>query len=107
MARILQTTSKKLLAAVDWFIPAKLKADSDAVQSARMFLFSHLFGPFLGHTISIYLLFVAGPPDRTWWVFFGAITLFWPYTFALRATGAYLPLALISIQNLLDRKSVV
>jgi signal transduction histidine kinase len=101
VANILQKTSIQLLTAVDWFIPARLKASSDVVQSARMFLFSHLFGPFLGHTISIYLLFIQGPPDWTWWVFFGAITLFWPFTFVLRATGAYVPLALISIQNLL------
>ncbi|HUN53180.1 MAG TPA: HAMP domain-containing sensor histidine kinase [Candidatus Sulfotelmatobacter sp.] len=101
MTSFLQTTSKNLFTAVDWFIPAKLKANSDVLQGARMFLFSHLLGPFLGHTISLYLLFVAGPPDRAWWIFFGAITAFWPFTFVLRATGAFVPLALISIQNLL------
>jgi hypothetical protein len=71
------------------------------VQGVRMFLFSHLFGPFLGHTISLYILFVTGQPDWAWWVFFIAITLFWPFTIVLRVTGAYVPLALISIENLM------
>lgn len=97
----LQAIARTLYAFVDWFIPERLQADASIVQSVRMFLFSHIFGPFLGHTISIYVLFVQGRPDFAWWVFFGAITLFWPYSFILRATGLYVPLALISIQNLM------
>jgi signal transduction histidine kinase len=97
----LQAISRALYAFVDWFIPEQLRADASIVQSVRMFLFSHIFGPFLGHTISIYILFVQGRPDLAWWVFFGSITLFWPYTFVLRATGLYVPLALMSIQNLM------
>jgi hypothetical protein len=34
---------------LDWFIPAKIKKDQGAHQRARMFLISHLFGPFLGN----------------------------------------------------------
>jgi len=101
MTTRLQAASKRMLSFVDWFIPAGLKADADVVQSVRMFLFSHLFGPFLGHTISIYVLFVTGRADMAWWTFFGAITLFWPFTVVLRVTGLYLPLALISIENLM------
>ena len=100
-SNLLQNTGKKLVEVVDWFIPDRLKANSDVVQGARMFLFSHLFGPFLGHTISLYMLFVQETTDFAWWVFFGAITAFWPFTFVLRYTGAFVPLALMSIQNLL------
>ena len=101
MLNFLQVASTRLYAAVDWFIPAKLKRDADLIQGVRMFLFSHMFGPFLGHTISLYILFVQGSPDLAWAIFFGAITAFWPFTFVLRATGWYVPLALISIQNLI------
>ncbi|MDQ6680219.1 MAG: HAMP domain-containing histidine kinase [Pseudomonadota bacterium] len=66
-----------------------------------MFLISHLLGPFLGHTISLYVLYILGKPDWAWMVFFISITLFWPLSFVLRFTGWYVPLAFLSIQNLL------
>ena len=88
-------------AAVDWFIPQHLKDDISVAQGVRMFIFSHLFGPFLGHTISLYVLVERGTIDLPWAVFFLAITGFWPFSFALRLVGRYIPLALISIQNLL------
>ncbi len=95
-----QTISQSLFNAVDWFIPAKVKANSEIIQGVRMFLFSHLFGPFLGHTISLYILFIHGP-DAPWWIFFWAITAFWPFPLLLKLTGWYVPLALVSIQNLI------
>ncbi len=36
-----------------------------------------------------------------WWVFFLAVTAFWPFALVLRLTGWYVPLALLSIQNLM------
>src|SRR5690349_5565219 len=101
MAGLLKTASKRIYSVVDWFIPDKLKSDNDVVHGVRMFLFSHMFGPFLGHTISLYILFVDPDPDLSWWIFFGSITAFWPFTFALKLTGWYVPLALVSIQDLL------
>jgi len=101
VAEIRRTFSEQIHAFVDWFIPADLKASTDLVQGVRMFLFSHLFGPFLGHTISISMLILQGHADWYWWVFFVAVTLFWPFTMMLRITGCYVPLALVSIQNLI------
>ena len=66
-----------------------------------MFLFSHLFGPLLGHTISLSMLFVGGEADLSWWIFFLSVTAFWIYPWVLRRTGWYVPLALISIENLM------
>jgi signal transduction histidine kinase len=91
----------RLNASVDWFIPEHLKQSRDVLQAVRMFLFSHLFGPFLGHTISFSMLFVGGQADLSWWIFFIAVTAFWPFAVLLRLTGAYVPLALLSIQNLM------
>ncbi|HUP06573.1 MAG TPA: HAMP domain-containing sensor histidine kinase [Caldimonas sp.] len=86
---------------VDWFIPQHLKQSRDQLQAVRMFLFSHLFGPFLGHTISLSMLYVGGQADLNWWIFFGAVTAFWPFPILLRLTGRYVPLALVSIENLM------
>ena len=95
-----QRISRWLFNAVDRFIPPGIKANAEMIQGARMFLFSHLFGPFLGHTISLYILFIHGP-DTAWWIFFCAITAFWPFPLVLKVTGWYVPLALVSIQNLI------
>ena len=66
-----------------------------------MFLFSHLFGPFLGHTISLSMLYIDGGADTSWWIFFFAVTAFWPFPLVLRLTGWYVPLSLLSIENLM------
>ena len=91
----------RLNASVDWFIPAHLKQSRDIVQAVRMFLFSHLFGPVLGHTISLSMLYVGGEADLSWWILFLSISAFWLYPIVLRLTGWYVPLSLISIQNLM------
>ena len=91
----------RLNAAVDWFIPADLKQSPGTLQAVRMFLFSHLFGPLLGHTISLSMLYVGGGADLSWWIFFLAVTAFWPFPFVLRLTGWYVPLALLSVENLM------
>ena len=51
----------------------------DQVQAMRMFMFSHLFGPFLGLTISFSMLYIKGEADLSWWVFFLAVAAFWPF----------------------------
>ncbi len=91
----------KLNAGVDWFIPAHLKQSRDTLQAVRMFLFSHLFGPFLGHTISLSMLYLGREADLSWWILFLALSGFWVFPILLRLTGLYLPLALLSIENLL------
>src|SRR5439155_7573427 len=79
----------------------RLKASRGHMQGARFFLFSHLFGPFLGLTISFSMLYIQGETDLSWWVFFAAVTAFWPFPVVLRLTGWYVPLALLSIENLM------
>jgi signal transduction histidine kinase len=86
---------------LDWFVPEAMKAEAESLRRARMFLISHLFGPFLGHTISLYILFIDPHPDVAWWTFFSVITAFWVFPLLLKLTGRFVPLALISVQNLI------
>ncbi len=101
MRRMLTNFMPRFNASVDWFIPANLKQSRDMLQAVRMFLFSHLFGPFLGHTISLSMLYLGAEADLSWWILFLSISAFWLYPIVLRLTGWYIPLALISIQNLM------
>ena len=96
----IKTLGARINSFVDWFIPANLKS-SDYLVNIRMFLFSHLFGPFLGHTISFSMLYIDGGADKSWWIFFLAVTVFWPFPLVLRLTGWYVPLSLLSIENLM------
>src|SRR5271154_3836663 len=73
MGNSLKNLGARINSAVDWFIPAKLRS-SDYLVNIRMFLFSHLFGPFLGHTISLSMLYIDGGADASWWIFFFAVT---------------------------------
>ena len=82
-------------------MPPALRASREMQQPARMFLISHIFGPFLGHTITIYLYLLDPHPDYALWVLAASITAFWAFPLALRFTGAYTALSLISVQNLI------
>jgi signal transduction histidine kinase len=101
MGQRLQYCIERLNETVDWFVPARMKQSPDMLQAVRMFLFSHLCGPILGHTITFAMLYQRGQADLAWWVLFAAITAFWPFALVLRLTGWYVPLALLSIQNLM------
>jgi signal transduction histidine kinase/ActR/RegA family two-component response regulator len=86
---------------LDWFIPQSVQEDSATKQRARMFLISHIFGPFLGHVITVYLFILLPRFDYSLLILAGSISIFWAFPFLLRATGWYTGLALLSVQNLI------
>ena len=87
--------------AVDWFIPASLAADKDLRKQARLFLISHLMGPFIGNTVPLSLYLFDPTPSWDIAILSLSITGFWVFPFILKAIGHYHTLALISIQNLM------
>ena len=100
-AAVAQLRRINLNAFLDYFIPLSVQVQPDAHRRARMFMLSHVFGPFLGNVIPLYLHFILNiEMDYRFWTFFASITVFWLYPFALRATQRYQLLAFISIQNL-------
>jgi signal transduction histidine kinase len=94
-------TVDKLNEFVDWFIPANLVNDIDMRKQARIFLYSHLFGPFLGNTVPLALYCFDPEPGLQIAVLAAAITGFWIFPFLLRAFGHYYLLATISVENLI------
>ena len=85
---------------LDRFIPPALMAERETLQRARIFLISHFFGPFLGHTITVYLYWLDPHPGYGLWVLASAITVYWAFPWLLKITGALTGLALISVANL-------
>ena len=86
---------------LDWFIPDSVRRNHELEQRARMFLVSHLIGPFLGHTITIYLYLLDPSPGYALWVLAASITAFAAFPFLLKLTGWYTALAVLSVQNLI------
>jgi signal transduction histidine kinase/ActR/RegA family two-component response regulator len=85
---------------LDWFTPGTMRIDAEARRRARMFLISHLFGPCLGLFIMASLYALDPEPGPALWVSIGAIIAFWALPPALRLTGHFTLLALLSVQNL-------
>jgi signal transduction histidine kinase len=86
---------------LDYFIPADIRVRPDSHRRARMFMVSHVFGPFLGNVIPLYLYVVGQQIDYRFVVFAASITAFWIYPFVLKWTRAYDVIAFVSVQNLL------
>lgn len=86
---------------VDWFIPAGIAADREMRKQARLFLISHLFGPFIGNVVPLALFVLDPAPGFEVAVLAASITGFWVFPFVLKAFGRYNLLALLSIQNLI------
>ncbi len=98
---MLSVSTASLNRLVDWFIPADIAADREALKQARMFLFSHLFGPFIGNTVPLALYLFDPAPGYQVAVLALSITGFWVFPFILRSWGRYNALVLLSVQNLI------
>ena len=86
---------------LDYFIPVEIRVRPDSHRRARMFMLSHVCGPFLGNVIPLYLFIIGQATDYRFWTFAASITAFWAYPFLLKWTRAYELLAFVSVQNLL------
>src|SRR5947209_4912200 len=91
---------ERFLRAIDWFIAPAARTDAAILGRARIFVFSHLFGPALGHSISIYLYISDKNRGFPFWVIVASITLFWTLPFGLKLIGRLQPLAWFSVENL-------
>ena len=86
---------------IDGFIPKAMLGDREARTRARMFMFSHIFGPALTGIIPGYLALI--DPTGKWKLALLAASIFsfWAYPLILKRTGRYQLLCYASIQNLL------
>ncbi|NJO32445.1 MAG: hypothetical protein HC869_04250 [Rhodospirillales bacterium] len=87
---------------VDWFIADDVRSGSNELRRRRMFLISHLLGPFLGHPITAFL-YVSDPHPWPHVHILGAsITLFWLFPPLIKFLPKYYTVfALLSVQNLI------
>lgn len=86
---------------IDQFVPPHMRDDIAAEKRVRMFLISHLLGPFLGHPITIFLMATDPNPFPHVHILGISITLFWTFPILLKMwPNRYPVLAFLSVQNL-------
>ena len=88
------------IAIIDWFIPASAKAERSELSLSRNFVFTHLFGPLLSQSISLFLYLSDPHPGFACWTVIVCIWLFWALPFVFKLTTNLQLSALISVELL-------
>jgi signal transduction histidine kinase len=91
---------QQLIRYIDWFIPAGAKLERSERGLAQNFVFTHLFGPTLSQSISIFLYLSDPHPGFACWTVIVCIWLFWSLPFVYKATADLQLSALISVELL-------
>jgi signal transduction histidine kinase len=85
---------------IDWFIPAEAKLERSERGLAQNFVFTHLAGPALSQSISIFLYLSDPHPGFACWTVIACICLFWALPFVYKYTGDLQLSALMSVELL-------
>ena len=90
----------RLVGLIDWFIPAAAKAERSEHGLAQNFVFTHLFGPALSQSISLFLYLSDPHPGLACWTVIVCIWLFWTLPLVYKLTGNLQLSALLSVELL-------
>jgi signal transduction histidine kinase len=90
----------QLIRLIDWFIPAGAKLERSERGLAQNFVFTHLFGPALSQSISIFLYLSDPNPGFACWTVIGCIWLFWGLPLVYKKTSNLHLAALMSVELL-------
>lgn len=90
----------RLVRLIDWFIPAAAKLERSELGLAQNFVFTHLFGPALSQSISVFLYLSDPHPGFACWTVIVGIWLFWALPFVYKFTGNLQLAALLSVELL-------
>src|ERR1700710_1079066 len=88
------------LRVIDWFIPAAAKSERSELSLARNFVFTHLAGPLLSQSISVFLYRSDPDPGVACWTMMLCIWLFWTLPFVYRWSGNLRRTAMVSVELL-------
>jgi signal transduction histidine kinase len=76
----------RLIRAIDWFVPVELQKSTATLWRARIFVISHVIGPFSAIAILGYLYRVQATHDWVFWTLCAACGSFWTLPIALKLT---------------------
>lgn len=89
-----------IVTSVDWFIHVKEGKDRSELNLERNFVFTHLCGPALAQTISVFLYLSSPRPTLECWTCIVCIWMFWALPFVLKYTGSLWIAAVCSVELL-------
>jgi signal transduction histidine kinase len=90
----------RLVRFIDWFIPAEAKLERSERGLAQNFVFTHLAGPALSQSISVFLYLSDPHPGIACWTIMICIWLFWALPFVYKFTGNLQLSTLMSVELL-------
>ncbi len=85
---------------IDWFIPDSAKAERTELIVARNFVFTHIAGPLLSQSISLFLYLTDASHGFACWTVIGCVWGFWTLPFVLKYSGNLAVTATMSVQLL-------
>src|SRR6202163_4671369 len=85
---------------IDWFIPDAAKSERSELYLARNFVFTHLAGPLLSQSISVFLYLSDPDPGFACWTVIICIWLFWTLPFVYKWTGKLRRTAVVTVELL-------
>lgn len=85
---------------IDWFIPNTARVERSELYLARNFVFTHLFGPALSQSISLFLFLSDPRPGFACWTIIVCIWLFFAFPFIYKYTANLRLSALLSVELL-------
>ena len=89
-----------ILRGIDWFIPAEIQRDKTELPVWRNFVFTHIAGPLLSQSISIFLWRADPSHGFACWTLMFSILAFLTLPFVLKFTRRLFVAALLSVQLL-------
>lgn len=90
----------RLVALIDWFIPSSAKTERSELGLAQNFVFTHIFGPILSQSISLFLYLSDPHPGFACWTVIVCVWLFWTLPFVYKWTANLQLSALLSVELL-------
>src|SRR3712207_5739670 len=85
---------------IDHFVPAQAKVETSSYMMVRTFVFLHLFGPLLGHSVIVFLYQASHDIGWVFWALELNLCFFWLMPFLVRWTGSLTVPATLSVQAL-------
>jgi signal transduction histidine kinase len=89
-----------VLELIDWFVPEHAKTERSELGLARNFVFTHLFGPAMAQSMSLFLYLSDLAHGAACWTMIIAIWSFWTLPFVLKWTKNLQLTALLSVEIL-------
>jgi signal transduction histidine kinase len=85
---------------VDYFVPPQARDEWSNYMMVRTFVFLHLFGPLLGHSVIVFLYRASESINWVFWALEINLCFFWLMPFLVRKTGGLTLPATLSVQAL-------